>query len=248
MIPAFALLGVGSFGSAVAGLSLFGFFMGGISTTTSLLVVDLFPANVRYSASSLSYNLSYTAFGGSAPYLATWLVSRTHNNLAPGWYLLLAAAISLITIVLAIRPAPETLQPETDPSCGTRPQQQARFSLIGIRPRQAVSAAAKKPLAVQSWPESRTSNSCSVARRPARNSSSPAAGAGRAVAGDQVDGPVSRRIREAVGGCSRSARLAVRRRIRGTTDQVSGSSRNGTSEWAVSSVTNGPKAKTRSRV
>ena len=54
VIPAFALLGVGSFGSAVAGLSLFGFFMGGISTTTSLLVVDLFPANVRYSASSLS--------------------------------------------------------------------------------------------------------------------------------------------------------------------------------------------------
>lgn len=115
VMPAFALLGAGSFGSAVAGLSLFGFFMGGISTTTSLLVVDLFPANVRYSASSLSYNLSYTAFGGSAPYVATWLVSRTHNNLAPGWYLLLAAVISLITMVLAVPHAPETLLPETDP-------------------------------------------------------------------------------------------------------------------------------------
>jgi len=45
-------------------------FVGGV------LTVELFPdADIRYSASALPYQASYVFFGGTAPFVATWLVS-----------------------------------------------------------------------------------------------------------------------------------------------------------------------------
>jgi MHS family proline/betaine transporter-like MFS transporter len=61
-------------------------------------LVEMFPTNVRYSALGVSYNLAVAAFGGTAPFIATYLISRTGNNLAPGIYLIVAAVITLIVV------------------------------------------------------------------------------------------------------------------------------------------------------
>jgi MHS family proline/betaine transporter-like MFS transporter len=61
-------------------------------------LVEMFPTNVRYSALGVSYNLAVAAFGGTAPLIATYLISRTGSNLAPGIYLIVAAVITLVVV------------------------------------------------------------------------------------------------------------------------------------------------------
>jgi MFS transporter, MHS family, proline/betaine transporter len=48
---------------------------------------------VRSSGFGLGYNIA----GGSAPYIATWLITRTHSGLAPAWMLIATAVVSLGT-------------------------------------------------------------------------------------------------------------------------------------------------------
>ena len=61
-------------------------------------LVEMFPTNVRYSALGVSYNIAVAAFGGTAPFIATYLISRTGSNLSPGFYLIAAAVVTLIVV------------------------------------------------------------------------------------------------------------------------------------------------------
>jgi MHS family proline/betaine transporter-like MFS transporter len=38
-------------------------------------------------------------FGGTAPYVATWLVSRTGNDIAPAFYVIAAAVVTFLTVL-----------------------------------------------------------------------------------------------------------------------------------------------------
>ena len=59
---------------------------------------ELFPTAVRYTGSSLTFNLA-GIFGASlAPYAATWL-ARTYGLQYVGYYLVLAAALTLVGLV-----------------------------------------------------------------------------------------------------------------------------------------------------
>ena len=81
----------------VIGLSLMGLTYGPLGTALS----ELFPTRVRYTGSSLTFNLA-GIFGASlAPYIATWL-ARTYGLQYVGYYL---AAASLLTVagIVAIR-------------------------------------------------------------------------------------------------------------------------------------------------
>ena len=62
---------------------------------------ELFPTSVRYTGSSLTFNLA-GIFGASlAPYIATWLATN-HGLQFVGYYLTLAAVFSLLAF-LAMR-------------------------------------------------------------------------------------------------------------------------------------------------
>jgi MHS family proline/betaine transporter-like MFS transporter len=50
---------------------------------------------------ALGYNIGTTVFGGFTPLAVAALIAATGNNLAPGLYLMLAAVISLGTLVWA---------------------------------------------------------------------------------------------------------------------------------------------------
>ncbi len=77
------------------GLALMGLTYGPLGTILS----ELFPTAVRYTGSSIAFNLA-GIFGASlAPYIATWLA--THHGLAwVGYYLAGAALISLAALLL----------------------------------------------------------------------------------------------------------------------------------------------------
>jgi len=56
----------------------------------------IFRTNVRNGGFTISYNVSTALFGGTAPFLITWLISVTGNHYVPAFYLMAAAAIALI--------------------------------------------------------------------------------------------------------------------------------------------------------
>jgi MFS family permease len=78
--------------------ALTGFFVGSV-TTVPIVALRLFPAPVRFSGLSFSYNVSYAIFGGLTPvFLAWWL--RT-DPMAPAYYV---GGLAILGIVLAVVP------------------------------------------------------------------------------------------------------------------------------------------------
>jgi MFS transporter, MHS family, proline/betaine transporter len=110
--PAFVLIQTDNLAAVLLGQAMIGLFLGTISCTTCLLTVELFPARIRYSASALAYNLCYTVFGGSAAYVATWLVATTDSAGAPAVYLTCAAVVSACSAAFGLS---RTLRPARQP-------------------------------------------------------------------------------------------------------------------------------------
>ena len=77
--------------------------LGAIAGPIPGLLGSFFPARVRSTGLSLSYNLSVTLFGGLAPLTVTWLTALTGSRLTPAFYLVASAALSLI-LVAGFRP------------------------------------------------------------------------------------------------------------------------------------------------
>ncbi|WP_130099455.1 MFS transporter [Siccibacter turicensis] len=75
----------------LAGLSV------GVVGAVPFVMVRAFPAEVRFTGISFSYNLSYAIFGGITPILVTGLMAV--SPLAPGWYVL---ALSMVGLALGV--------------------------------------------------------------------------------------------------------------------------------------------------
>ena len=77
------------------GLALMGMTYGPLGTMLS----EMFPAEVRYTGSSLTFNLAGILGASLAPYIATWLAT-SYGLQYVGYYLSGAALLSLIALVL----------------------------------------------------------------------------------------------------------------------------------------------------
>ena len=55
---------------------------------------EIFPTRIRYTAISVPYNLAVAAFGGTAPFIATYLVGATGDRLSFTFYLTAAGLVS----------------------------------------------------------------------------------------------------------------------------------------------------------
>jgi MHS family proline/betaine transporter-like MFS transporter len=67
------------------------------------LMSELFPTRTRTTALSISYSLGVAIFGGFTPFINAWLIEFTGSSLSPSYYLMLAAAISLVALAAAYR-------------------------------------------------------------------------------------------------------------------------------------------------
>jgi MFS transporter, MHS family, proline/betaine transporter len=67
---------------------------------TISIMVELAPTRIRCSASGIAYNLCLGLLGGTAPWMATWLVARTADDFAPAWYIM---AISVVALIATLR-------------------------------------------------------------------------------------------------------------------------------------------------
>ena len=65
-----------------------------------LVLAEQFPTAVRSTGLSISYNLAVTIFGGFAPLIVTWLIASSGSKLAPSYYVMAAAIISVLALSL----------------------------------------------------------------------------------------------------------------------------------------------------
>jgi MHS family proline/betaine transporter-like MFS transporter len=52
---------------------------------------------------AFAYNASVGWFGGTTPLIATWLIAATGNPIAPGYWVAVAASISLLAAIFVMR-------------------------------------------------------------------------------------------------------------------------------------------------
>lgn len=98
VVPAFVLAAT-SFWGAVLGGALLAVGKGVLAVPVALAISQMFPARVRITAGSFSYNASVVVFGATGPLLGVWLNGRFDNSYAFSVYL---AAVAVIAVVATV--------------------------------------------------------------------------------------------------------------------------------------------------
>ncbi len=103
--PYFLMLGTGSTSmlilATVIGL---GVLWAPVTATIGTLCSEIFSTRVRYTGVTLGYQIGAAAAGGTAPLIATWLLSRFDDSWVPvAGYLIFTAVVSVVAVSLAGR-------------------------------------------------------------------------------------------------------------------------------------------------
>jgi len=85
LLPLYALAGIGAGGSVL----------------TPIMMIRAFPAPIRFTGVSFSYNLAYALFGGLTPLLISWLVHL--DRIVPAHYVAAVTAVGLVATLMAPR-------------------------------------------------------------------------------------------------------------------------------------------------
>lgn len=96
--PLFLLLQQATFASILLAQVAFAILVCFAYAAIPATLVELFPTNMRYTAMSFPYNFSNAMFGGTAPLVATYLIAKTNNPLAPSFYLIFAGIVMLLFV------------------------------------------------------------------------------------------------------------------------------------------------------
>ncbi|MFE0750563.1 MFS transporter [Gordonia sp. NPDC058843] len=97
--PAMALMTGHGLAIAAIAFAVFALCTPLIQVATAPLFPSLFDTKVRLTGVALGFNLSTVLAGGTAAYIATWLIDRTGNSLAPAYFLIVSSAIGLLTLM-----------------------------------------------------------------------------------------------------------------------------------------------------
>lgn len=88
-----------SWGLVVAIQVLFAIMIATFSGPGPAAIAEIFPTRLRSTWMSAGYSLAVALFGGFAPFIATWLIARSGSPIAPTWYVIAAALVSMVVIV-----------------------------------------------------------------------------------------------------------------------------------------------------
>ena len=98
--PIFAWMATGSTASILIGWTVLGLLQATYLATAIATLTELFTDTVRTTGVSLGLNVPVALFGGGAPFIATALIAWTGNPIAPAYYIMAAAALSLVALVV----------------------------------------------------------------------------------------------------------------------------------------------------
>lgn len=98
-IPIFLLFRGGSLLCLLLGQGILSILIAVFVGSAPALVAELFPPAIRYSGTSLGINISAALFGGTAPFLVTYVTKQAHSDLFPAIYLIFTAVIGLFCLI-----------------------------------------------------------------------------------------------------------------------------------------------------
>ena len=101
--PLMAMMQTGQIPLVFLGQLGFSILVGAYSAAIPIAMCEIFPRGVRCSAVSTAYNICVGIAGGSAPFVAAWLIDQTGYMLIPALYIMLASAFSALA-ALSIHP------------------------------------------------------------------------------------------------------------------------------------------------
>lgn len=119
VVPAFAAFATGSTVLIVIAHAAMGVCLAMFMSASGAALVEIFPSRVRYAGFSIGFNLSVAIFGGTAPYVATWLISATGSPVAPAIILIVTG----LAAVLAASSLHETAGRKVDAQIAADPLQ-----------------------------------------------------------------------------------------------------------------------------
>jgi MFS family permease len=99
---------VPSFGKAVQvviAITIIGFLSGMTFGPVAALLVELFPARIRYTSLSVPYHIGTGYFGGFLPFISQYIVARTGDPFSGIWYTVAVVAMALVVTLFWL---PET--------------------------------------------------------------------------------------------------------------------------------------------
>ncbi|HTB43496.1 MAG TPA: MFS transporter [Acetobacteraceae bacterium] len=96
--PLYRLLGAGTVQVLLIAQLIVAVIQSLYTGTIPVILAEMFPTRVRYTALSVSYGFSVAIFGGFSPFVAAWLISATGSPLSPAWLVMAAGAASVISI------------------------------------------------------------------------------------------------------------------------------------------------------
>jgi MFS family permease len=88
-----------------------GFLSGMTFGPVAALLVELFPARVRYTSMSVPYHIGTGYFGGFLPFISQYIVAKTGDPFAGLWYTFAVVAVALVVTLFGL---PETSGKELD--------------------------------------------------------------------------------------------------------------------------------------
>ena len=66
-----------------------------VNGSFAVLLTDLFPTRIRFSGVALGFNIAFTLFSGTAPLVATKLITSTGANTAPAMVMVVSGVLAL---------------------------------------------------------------------------------------------------------------------------------------------------------
>ncbi|WP_275464888.1 glycine betaine/L-proline transporter ProP [Streptomyces noursei] len=117
-VPALLLIRQGSLAAVAVGTGILGLLLVCFTAAMPSALPALFPTKVRYGSLSIGFNISVSLFGGTTPLVVTALIGATGNKMVPAYYMMAAAVIGGIAVLLMSETARKPL-PGSPPAVET---------------------------------------------------------------------------------------------------------------------------------
>lgn len=98
-VPAFMLFEAGG-AVAIVTHVVFGLIDSALMGVALSTYSEMFPTHVRYTGIAFGFSVGAALAGGTAPYVATWLVNLTGNDLAPAFFMIGTALVTLVAALM----------------------------------------------------------------------------------------------------------------------------------------------------
>ncbi|MDX9997932.1 MAG: MFS transporter [Phenylobacterium sp.] len=130
VIPLYHLMGQGLLG-AIVGFALMGLLYAPQLATISATFPAMFPTHVRFAGFAVAYNVATSLFGGTAPAMNSWLISKTGDQAVPAYYMMGACVVGMIALCFTAETAGRSLR---EPQIGATKPLRPRLLRGGARP------------------------------------------------------------------------------------------------------------------